>query len=229
MTIYLPALRRCSLFHNMADETILKLCQCLGGTIRQYPRGTILLLAGQPVNSAGIVLTGQLHAEQQTLDGEHIIVANHTAGSLFGDILMSGSRLSPVTLTATTNLTVLYFAMETILGDCGQHCQCHLQLRQNLLVGISEKFWAQQKKIGYLSMPSLRRKLLSYLLDQRTTDSDLDIFLPYNREELASYLGVNRSALSRELGRLQKEGILTFHKRQITILDLSRLLTQLSR
>lgn len=223
MKAYLPILRSCQLFQHMDDETIEKLCVCLGGAVRRYSKGSILLLAGQPVDSAGVILSGSLHAEQQALSGNRVIVAHHEAGSLFGDILMSGSRLSPVTLVANSDLIVLFFSVQSILGDCGQHCQCHLLLRQNLLIGISEKFWAQQKKIEYLSLPSLRKKVLSYILDQRVPPSDT-IALAFNREELACYLGVNRSALSRELGRLQEEGILAAGKRQVTILDEPRLL-----
>lgn len=218
MEQYLPALTRCPLFRSLPPERVLQLCRCLHGRVRHYACGEILWTAGQPVQAAGVVLSGSLQAEQQTLTGLQVIVAHHGPGGLFGDILMSGGQQSPVTLSACEELTVLYFSVEAILGDCGKRCHCHYVLRQNLLAGISQKFWAQQKKIEYLSLPSLRQKILAYLEDRRRQTGSARVTLPGTREALAAYLCANRSALSRELGRLRDEGVIAVSGRHITLL-----------
>ena len=215
MEKYLSLLSQSDLFRGMSPEDILKMCSCLGCTVAEYRAETPIWLAGYPVERAGIVLEGRVRAEYTTYGGQQVVVAQQTAGRLFGDVLMSSENgESPVDILAAEDSVILFVPFARIMAACpqGNCCQCHDTLRTNLLREISAKFWALQKKIRYLSAESLRGKIALYLLDN-TDGGRVPLFdSRCSRDELASLLGVNRSALSRELGRLQQEGVISFFR-----------------
>ena len=139
-------------------------------------------------------------------------MARQRPGDVFGELLMAAQMPSPVSLRCAQMTEVLFLPLEGILGGCDKCCPCHVLLRRNLLQLTGRKFWQQQRRTMYLSQPSLRQRILLYLHDvQREAGGDT-FTIPYNREELSTFLGVNRSALSRELGRMQQEGMLEFYR-----------------
>ena len=107
---------------------------------------------------------------------------------------------------------VLFLPLEGILSDCGRGCACHVALRRNLLAETASKFWGLRQRVAYLTEPQLRRRILLFLRDRREAAGSDYFRVPYSRQEMAEVLGVNRSALSRELGRMQREGLLEFYR-----------------
>ena len=107
---------------------------------------------------------------------------------------------------------VLFLPLERIMGGCERHCEGHARLRMNLLRESAQKFWQMRRRVTYLSEPSLRRRVLLYLQDCRSRQGSDCFRLSLSREEMAAYLAVNRSALSRELSRLQQEGLIEFYR-----------------
>ena len=102
--------------------------------------------------------------------------------------------------------------LERIMEGCERHCEGHARLRMNLLRESAQKFWQMRRRVTYLSEPSLRRRVLLYLQDCRSRQGSDCFRLSLSREEMAAYLAVNRSALSRELSRLQQEGLIEFYR-----------------
>lgn len=98
------------------------------------------------------------------------------------------------------------------MEGCERHCEGHARLRMNLLRESAQKFWQMRHRVTYLSEPSLRRRVLLYLQDCRSRQGSDCFRLSLSREEMAAYLAVNRSALSRELSRLQQEGFIEFYR-----------------
>lgn len=217
MEAALACLQRTPLFEGISGSDIEKLLKCLGSYTRRYGKGNILWQAGDSVVQTGIVLRGAVDARQDRPDGSFRIVARHTAGGLMGDVLMAAGQTSPVTLTAREETEVLYLPLERIMSGCGQECRCHVQLRLNLLREMASKFWQQRRQIACLTESSLRRRIVRFLLGE--AGDGVSFTLSYSREELAAFLGVNRSALSRELGRLRQEGYLTFCRGSFTLLQ----------
>ena len=116
----------------------------------------------------------------------------------------------------------MFLPLEGILSDCGRGCACHIALRRNLLAETASKFWQLRQRVVYLTEPQLRRRILLFLRDRREETGSDYFRLPYSRQEMAEMLGVNRSALSRELGRMQREGLLEFYRSSFRLKEGSR-------
>ena len=213
MTVDTALLRQTALFQGMEDGEIRHLLDCLHCPVRQYGRGEFLWHEGDAVPMAGIVLEGFVDAVQYGEDGQAVLTARQERGGVFGDLLMAAGQTSPLSLMAGSGgASVLFLPLDGILSDCGRGCPCHIALRRNLLAETSRKFWQLRQRVAYLTEPQLRRRILLFLRDRRE-EAGSDYFrLPYSRQEMAELLGVNRSALSRELGRMQREGLLSFYR-----------------
>lgn len=218
MELPIDILKTCSLFRGMSEAEIRHLVKCLASPVRRYGKGAFLWHEGEQVEQAGIVLRGVVDAVQYRADGTAQLVARQTAGGVFGDLLMAAGQPSPVSLQATEEAEVLFLPVGKILGGCAQCCPCHTALRRNLLAEASEKFWALRRRLGYLSEPSLRRRILLFLHDEQKKAGTAVFTIPFNREKLAEFLAVNRSALSRELSRLAEEGVIEYYRSSFRIL-----------
>ena len=212
MEIPVHILQSSSLFRHMTEEEIRKIVTCFGANVRRYGKGAFLWQQGEQVSHAGIVLRGAVEAVQYRADGSVHLMARQSAGGVFGDLLMAAGQPSPVSLQATEESDVLYLPVDNILSSCSSCCPCHTLLRRNLLQEASEKFWALRQRLMYLAEPSLRARLLLYLRDEQKKAGTAVFTIPYNRQQLADFLAVNRSAMSRELSRLQDDGVLEYYR-----------------
>ena len=223
MENYLLILEKLPLFMGIEPSQIVPLCRTFGCYTRRYGAGELLWLRGDRVSAAGIVLSGCVQAERNGPDGSQYIVARHGAGALFGDVLMSSQmQRSPVDIAACEETTVLFLPLADIMRDIGgRSASAQTQFRLNLLGEISDKYWALYRRIGYLSEPTLRGRLMRYLevlSDEQGSDT---VLLPPTRETMAAELYVNRSAMCRELGRMQREGLIFLSRRECTIVRLA--------
>ena len=220
MESYLSVLENLPLFAGIAREEILPLCRAFGCYTRRYGAGELLWLRGDHVSAAGIVLSGCVQAERNGQGGTQRIVARHEAGALFGDVLMSSQmQKSPVDIVAQEETTVLFLPLADIMRDIsGSSASAQIQFRLNLLGEISDKYWALYRRIGYLSEPTLRGRLLRYLETLRDEQGSDTVLLPPTRETMAAELYVNRSAMCRELGRMQREGLIVLLRRECTLI-----------
>lgn len=201
------------------------LLTCLGAEEAHYDKNRILWHAGDPVHSCALILSGALRAETISASGETALVAYHSAGALVGDVLMStpGGN-SPVYVTAAEDTTLIFLPFPAIMGGCEKNCPWHLQLRKNLISEIAQKYWAQRRRVAYLSARSLRQRICMYLTDQAKQAGSNTFSLGCSREDLADLLGVNRSALSRELGRMKSEGLVDYYRDTFRLLDKNQII-----
>ena len=217
MEKYLPVLKKLPLFAGIEPSEIVPLCRAFGCYTRRYGAGELLWLRGDRVSAAGIVLSGRVQAERNGVDGTQHIVARHGAGALFGDVLMSSQmQKSPVDIVTCAETTVLFLPLADIMRDESGRSAA-VRFRLNLLGEISDKYWALYRRISFLSEPTLRGRLLRYfrmLCDEQGSDT---VQLPPTRETMAEELYVNRSAMCRELGRMQREGLIVLTKHECTL------------
>ena len=214
------ALFRCGLFQGMEDTDREAMLTCLGLRRREYKKGEALWLTGDGVEECAVVLSGRVRAETVTAAGERAVTALHGPGGLVGDVLMAtpGAR-SPVDVFAAADAAVAFLPFAAVMGGCEKACPRHTRLRDNLLSEITAKFWSLRRKIGYLSIRSLRGRIAARLLDEAARTGSDTFSLGGTREELADLLGVNRSALSRELGRMRAEGLIDCYRDSFRLLD----------
>ena len=211
---------RSALFRGLEEAEGEALLGCLSPRRREYKKGEALWLTGDAVTECAVVLSGRVRAETVSAGGERSVTALHGPGGVVGDVLMAtpGAR-SPVDVFAGLDTAVVFLPFERIMGGCGRACGRHVRLRENLLSEITAKFWTLRQRIGYLSLRSLRGRIAARLLDEAARTGADTFSLGGTREELADLLGVNRSALSRELGRMRAQGLIDCYRDSFRILD----------
>ena len=212
------------LFAGIEPEKIDSMLSCLGARQERYEKNTVVWNMGDTLHSCALILSGALRAESVNAAGEHLLMANHRAGALVGDVLMAtpGSK-SPVYVVASEDAELLFLPFHRIMSGCGDSCSWHTRLRENLVSEIAGKFWAQRQRTLYLSAKSLRQRIAMRLYDEYQRTGSLTFSLGGTREDLADFLGANRSALSREIGRMKEDGILDYYKDTFRILSLEKL------
>jgi CRP-like cAMP-binding protein len=114
---------------------------------------------------------------------------------------------------------ILFLTPGQILGTCTKFCAGHKRLIQNMLKIVTKKGIQLNRKIDYLSIKGIRRKIATYLLEQVHQTGDLYFTIPLNRKELAEFLNVSRPSLSREMIKMQEEGLIDFYRASFKILN----------
>lgn len=198
------------IFRGIPQEKLQQLLPILQIQTREYPKGSLLLLQGEENKNICILKKGKAHAVGYTQEGREVDYMSLKDGDLFGnELTLSLGQRSPVSIYADCDCTVIYFSYQALLTS--EH-PCACLLLRNLAKELSEKFFDLQRRIHYLTQPTLREKLLAYLQDCRSRSESDTFTISLDRNALASFLYCDRSALSRELSKLQKEGLLTFRK-----------------
>lgn len=214
----LDILRKVKLFDGI-DENLEAMLQCLGSEEKSYDRGEIILLTGQPVPAVGVILSGEVQVIQEDYYGNRSILTELSPSHIFGEAFASaGIKESPVTVLAKTNATVMFLGIERIINTCPNSCVFHNQLIENLLKIIARKNILLSNKNQLLSRRSIQDKVLSYLSLQAEKKGNLAFEIPFTRNELADFLCVDRSALSRVLSKLQKEGVIEYDNNYFKLL-----------
>ena len=208
----------CALFAGIGGRELEKLLGCLGADTGHFEKNAVLYHQGQAVASCAVILSGAVRAETVNNAGERTLMAWHGPGALVGDVLMSTpGGVSPVYVIAAEPTRVLFLPFRQIMGGCRECCPAHARLRENLIGEIAQKYWAQRRRLGYLSNGSLRGRIAMYLLDRSGGAATFSLGL--SRENMADYLCVNRSALSRELARMKQEGLIDYYRDTFRLLD----------
>jgi CRP-like cAMP-binding protein len=223
---FFSVLRVCPLFTGIAEGDIKKLLFCLSVQKKVFDKNNYILTAGEKAEKIrpdqaipmGIVLSGSLRVVQDDFWGNRSILSTINPAGLFGEALSCmGMKISPISVVAAEKSEVLLFNHKTIFDACRTPCPFHATLINNLTKILAGKNVMLFQKLEHISRRSTREKILSYL-SRRALEAGKNRFtVPYNRQELADYLFVDRSALSRELGRLRDEGILSFRKNTFTM------------
>ena len=198
-----------SLFDRIPRSDIPSLLNCLEAETRQYSKGIVIFRADTKVSRLGIVLTGIVRTESTNILGERSIISIIKPGQLICDAFSStSSRTLLVDIAAQSNCSVMFIDTVHILRPCRNLNEYGLQLSENLIHILAQKYVDLGCKVIHLSGRSTRRKLLSYLSEQFMFSGGKPFALPLNQQELADYLFVERSGLSTEFNNLKREGIL---------------------
>ena len=217
MNNYLPLLQNTTLFAGLSAAELSTLLSRLGASVRSYGKGEALVLAGEPSRRVGIVLSGELEAYRPAPGGARIPIARVEPGGVFGDVLGGSSLDSPVTVVAASSCEVLLFPYERLLLSDGS--AAHQQALQNLVRTISDKYFLLSRRVDLLVLKSLRAKVCAYLLSEAEQQGSLTFSIPFSRIQLADYLNCDRSALSRELSLMQRDGLLDTYRSSFKLLQ----------
>ena len=215
MQKYLPILRSCPFFNGMRDDEILSILHCVQASTVTRPRGTYILRAGDTTEVMGLVLSGSVLILQEDLWGHRKILSKCTAGDFFG--APSGAVLN-VNAVAEDDCELLFLNVKRLLMSCPTACGHHQKLIRNLVSVLANRLLVFNDKITHVSKRSTREKLLSYLSTESVRQASLSFDIPFDRQQLADYLCVDRAAMSVELSKLQKEGILKTKRRHFELI-----------
>lgn len=215
-------LHSCALFAGIGEREGERLLTCLKAERQHFEKGAVIFHLGQPIPACALVLSGSVRAETVNAQGDHTLMALHGPGALVGDVLMATpGGTCPVYVLAAEPTAVLLLPFHRIMEGCAACCPAHTRLRENLIAEIAQKYWAQRRRLTYLSTASLRSRIAMYLLDRSAGTAAFSLDL--RREDMADYLCVNRSALSRELARMKGEGLLDYYRDTFRLLNIQAL------
>lgn len=225
MREYLQILSQCPLFKGIAHEELPGLMTCLEARRTAFCKGSVILAEGDLASCLGVVLTGSVQVLRVDYYGNRSIIAKLAAGDIFAEtIACAGMERMPVSVLAETDAQVLLIEAKRIIYTCDKVCGFHQQLVTNLIHALAAKNLVCQQKIEVTSKRTTREKLMAYLLSRAKTAGRSDFSIPYDRQELADYLEVDRSGLSAEISKLRREGVLECHKNQFILLNKNPLL-----
>jgi CRP-like cAMP-binding protein len=215
---YINNLKRSKIFQNITDKDIRKLLPCLKASVKKFKKNQIIFHQGDFIEKVGIILYGELKIEKIDFWGNSSILKILTNYEMFGEIYAFEKQPLEVSIISNTDSEILFINFNKIISPCESACTFHTQLIINLLKIFANKTAAMNKKIEILSKRSIEDKLLTYLKSISLKTKNNEFSIPYNRQELADFLGVNRSALSKELIRLEKDGIIKYHKNNFKLI-----------
>ena len=218
MEEYSAILRKCPLFSGIRMEDLTAMLGCIGGRTIHSVRGQSIFREGDDATEVGLVLSGAVRLVREDYYGNRSIVAHIGPGELFGETYAcAGVTSLPVSIVADEESTILLMECRRITSTCCNACEFHSRIIYNLLQLVAKKNLVYDQKIQFTSKRTTREKLLAYLSHQAKQEGSNSFTIPYDRQELADYLEVERSGLSAEIGKLRKEGILESERNHFTL------------
>jgi CRP-like cAMP-binding protein len=212
-------LKKCPLFAEIGEEQLLRMLICLGARVLSFDKKYTVFAEGTPAKYVGIVLTGKVQLLQVDYYGNRSILSHVGAGEMFAEAFACAEvGALPVSVVATEPSEVMLIDCSHILHTCENHCGFHQQLIFNLMRDLAEKTILYHERIEVTSKRTTREKLLAYLTLEAKRAKGNEFTVPFDRQELADYLEVDRSGLSAEISKLRREGVLDNRKNRFVLL-----------
>lgn len=219
MKKYIPILKRTKLFAGVSDEEIGAMLSCLDASLHTYKKGEYVLRQGEHLSFITVLVYGELHIQRDDYWGNRTIVNRIAVGDMLGEAYIapeSGPLINDV--VAVEDSAVIFFDVRRIITVCSSACRFHSMVVQNLFFAISEKNRTLVQKLAHISKRTTREKLISYLSEEAKRHNSASFTIPFNRQQLADFLSVDRSAMSNELCKMRDEGLLEFEKSHFKLL-----------
>lgn len=218
MEKYVSILRKCPMFANIEHHQLLSMLHCLNGKIQHYEKNQTIFKEGTAASYIGVVLSGQAQIIRIDYYGNRNILTTIEPAQLFGEsFACAGITSLPIHIIATCSTDVLLVDCQRILTTCKNACTFHSQIIFNLMKIVASKNIFLHQKLEITSKRSTREKLIAFLLTEAKAHQSDSFTIPYNRQELADYLGVDRSGLSSEISKLQKDGLIESYRNKFRI------------
>ena len=219
MEKYLNILRTCPLFAQIREDHLLRMLGCLGAKVVQFDKKYTILAEGKPAKYIGIVLSGSAQIMQMDYYGNRSLLAVSGPGEMFGEAFACAeTKALPVSVIAGEPSDIMLIDCSHILHTCSNNCGFHQQMIFNLMKDLATKTIAFHKKVEITSKRSTREKLITYLSIYAKKVNSNKFEIPFDRQELADYLEVERSGLSAEISKLRNEGIIESNKNHFKLL-----------
>lgn len=206
------------LFQGVTPEEAEEMLECLGARQQSFGKGERILETGSRIHELGMVLAGSVLVQTDDVWGTTTVLSRVGPGQIFAETYACAGERLMVDVVSAEECQILFFNVNRVLRTCPSSCGHHNKLIANLLTLSAQKNLDLSRKIFYTSAKSIRGRLLSYLSDQARACGSSRFTIPFDRQQLADYLNVERSALSNELGKMQREGLIRTKKNQFQLL-----------
>ena len=209
----------CPLFAGITGEPLRAMLRCLDAAPRSYGRGETILAEGDPANRVGVVLRGTVQVVRVDYAGNRSIMARLGPGELFAEAFAcAGVTAMPVAVVAAEATQALLIDAQRLTHTCAAPCQAHGQMIRNLIGVLADKNLQSIRRLEVSAQRGTRGKLMAYLHMQARAAGSASFVIPYDRQELADYLGVERSGLSAVIAQLRREGVIECTRSHFTLL-----------
>ena len=207
------------LFRGIREQEISGMLGCLNAKEKTYLKDETILRAGSTTGSIGLVERGSVNIVVTFFWGGSHIFSHIAAGQIFAETYAAipGKELL-CDVVAAEPTEVLFLDMEKLLTACSTGCPCHSRIIHNLLRISAMKNLSLSNRMMHTASRSIRERLLSYLSEQAMEQGSAHFTVPFDRQQLADYLGVDRSAMSAELSKMKKDGLIEYRKSEFTLL-----------
>lgn len=212
-------LAKTALFYGMTEEQITDIMPCLGAVVREYEKNQIIFLEGDKANKFGIVLDGSVRIIKDDFNGNRSMLGVIGKLELFAEsYACSDEEYLPVSVVSVGRSVVVIIEIQRIQSSCINSCDIHRLLFRNLMRIIAGKNILLNQKIDFMSKRTTKEKIMAYLYSEAERAGSNSFTIPFDRQALADFLGVERSAMSSEIGKLRDEGIIEVDKSYFKIL-----------
>ena len=219
MKEFFPILETCPLFDGIDLKDLSSMLTCLGARVSNYQKNQVIFREGEAANYVGIVLSGAVQIVREDFYGNRSIVARIESSELFGEsFACAGVAALPVSAAAAEDSRIMLIDCRRLTVSCTSACSFHSRMILNLLQVVAAKNLIFNQKIEITSHRTTREKLMAYLLMQAKQNKSSSFTIPYDRQALADYLCVDRSAMAVEIGKLRKDGIIACEKSRFELL-----------
>lgn len=219
MEKYIELISKISLFSNIKSDDIPNVLDLMGAKAREFSKDEPIFREGEPVEVAGVILSGSAELRKEDYHGNRSLLQTLYMGQMFGEALCcTEAETLPVGIYAAENSIILFFDCKGIMGTRLLQSPYYSTILKNLLHIIAQKNLILRAKINLLSKRTTREKIMAYLLSESKRAGKNEFQIPFDRQRLADYLGVERSAMSAEISKLRRDGIITAEKNKFCIL-----------
>ncbi len=215
---------RSLLFEGLTRAEVEELFSCIAPDLRHYERGQAIFRAGEAVTHMGMVLEGAVRVECGNVWGENTLLVMVEPGKTFGEAYACGTPGKPllIDIVADKDSQILMFDVEQLMAPCLMGCGRHRRVATNFTRLLALRNTELSRRAFITAPRTIREKVQSYLSFQAAEHASSSFDIPLNREQMAAYLGVDRSALSAELSRMKSEGLIDYHMRHFEILQMAK-------
>lgn len=201
------------LFRNIDISEISELLRKLHAFKREYGRGEYIFREGSYIKNAAILLRGKVCIEKNDLWGTKTMISFVNPGELFGEMYaLTENEMMMVDAVAVEQSEIIFLDLSNA-GTIGNGI-----FVTNLMHDIAERTLQLTRKIMHTSYKTIRGRVSSYLSYMSKKTGARCFTIPFSRQQMADYLGVDRTALSAELGKMRDEGLISFYKNSFKIL-----------
>lgn len=216
------AMKKSVLFWGIREEDLEQIVSCFEVKLSRYERDEFVIHQGERAKGVGLVVSGQLHIIREDFLGNREILTEVGPGDIFDEVYaVLADEYQSIAVVAVQQAEAAFLSIDKMLTTCSSNCTFHNIIIKNMLRVMAQKNLMLTRKMAHLSRKSIREKLVSYLSDESSRQGKREIKIPFNRQQLADYLSVERSALSRELSKMKDEGLIEFYKNQFVLYNIT--------